>query len=269
RVPSRQLDRELLGRFVFSDEMDDDITRFFGIIKPALIKWVGKKRSKYGLGRRDRVKLDEQLAFNNLYKQIGASLGFGDLPELWRKPDQKGLINGALVPEGMIVGDELLGSGREKHIAFVVAKQLFMFLAPFYLAAIRPLSDLRGFFLLATDLVTPEIDVEKTDETRRAYKDLKRGVRGDDRKRLKHVVDKITAGAGDIDLGTWIEAVEDTANRVGFIFCDDLEVARECLAERHQNFSQRNLDERVDALADYSVSERYLTLRNKLDLTVG
>ncbi|MFP4596839.1 MAG: tetratricopeptide repeat protein [Persicimonas sp.] len=268
-VPARPLTTDLLRRFVFSDQMDRDVTRVFSVIKPALTQWVGESRRKYGLGRRDRVKFKEKLAFNNIYKQIGASLGYDDLPDLWRKPDQPGLINGALVPEGMIVGDELLGSGREKHIAFIVGKQLFLFLAPFYLPAIRPTSDLQVFFLLATALVKPEFDFDKDDHTKRAFKDLKKHVRGDDLNRLEHAINKVTAREGDIDLNRWVEAVEDTANRVGFIFCDDLDVARDYLRNEPQTMGMRSVEKRMQDLADYAVSERYMTLRQELNISVG
>ncbi len=269
KVPKRPLTMDLLKRFVFSTKMQNDISRIFGTIKPALVQWVGESRSKYGLKRRDRVKFKEQLAFNNLYKQIGASLGYEELPELWRKPDQRGLINGALVPEGMIVGDELLGSGREKHIAFIVGKQLFLFLSPFYLAAIRPMSDLQAFFLLAAALVKPELDFDKDEHSKRAFKDLKKNVRGDDLSRLTHAVNKVMAAQGDIDLGTWLESVEDTANRVGFIYCDDLDVAADYLRNEPQRIGMRSVDERMQALAEYAVSDRYRTLRQELNLAVG
>ncbi|AWV88752.1 hypothetical protein [Bradymonas sediminis] len=268
RVAKRPLSMDLLKRFVFSTKMPGDVSRVFGTIKPALTEWVGESRSKYDLKRRDRVKLNDPLAFNNLYRQIGASLGYTELPELWRKADQPGLINGALVPEGMIVGDELLGSGREKHIAFSVGKQLFLFLAPFYLAAIRPLSDMQTFFLLAAVLVKPELDFEKDEASKQVIKQLTKNVRGEDLKRLEHAVNKVLATQGDIDVATWVESVEDTANRVGFIYCDDLEVARDYLENEPQRFSARTVEQRMESLAAYAVSPRYRTLRRELNLTV-
>lgn len=268
RIPKRPLSMDLLKRFVFSTDMDADISRVFGTIKPALVEWVGESRSKYGLRRGDRVKLQEQLAFNNIYRQIGASLGFSELPELWRKTDQPGLINGALVPEGMVVGDELLGSGVEKRIAFIVGKQLFLFLAPFYLAAIRSLSDLQTLFLLATILVKPELDYDKDEPSRQAFKEMKRHVRHEALSRLEHAVHKILTEQGDIDLARWVESVEDSANRVGFIYCDDLDVARDYLQNEPQRISARSVDERMRSLAAYAVSERYRTLRQELNIAV-
>jgi tetratricopeptide (TPR) repeat protein len=268
-IPRRPMDMSLLKRFVVSNDVVAEISTVFRIIKPALEDWVGESRKKYGLGWRDTVKLKEQLAFNNLYKQIGDVLGFEELPQLWRKPEQEGLINGALQPPGMIVGDELLGSGRERHIAFVVGKQLTLFMEAFYLAAIRQKTDLQVFYLLAAQLVKPEFQFQQDQRTKDVYKLIKKNVKGAEERRLKKAIDASMTDNMQAQIDRWVEAVEDTANRVGFIFCDDLDVVRDYLNNEPQQISDRSVDERMKDLIDYSVSDRYLTLRQELGQTVG
>ncbi|MGM0555786.1 MAG: tetratricopeptide repeat protein [Myxococcota bacterium] len=268
-IPRRPMDMSLLKRFVVSNDVVAEISTVFRIIKPALEDWVGESRKKYGLGWRDTVKLKEQLAFNNIYKQIGDVLGFEELPELWRKPEQEGLINGAMQPPGMIVGDELLGSGRERHIAFVVGKQLTLFMEAFYLAAIRQKTDLQVFYLLAAQLVKPEFSFQQDDRTKDVYKRIKKSVKGDDERRLKKAIEASMTDNMQAQIDRWVEAVEDTANRVGFVFCDDLEVVRDYLNSEPQQISDRSVEDRMANLIEYSVSDRYLTLRQELGKTVG
>jgi tetratricopeptide (TPR) repeat protein len=268
-IPRRPMDMSLLKRFVVSNDVVAEISTVFRIIKPALEDWVGESRKKYGLGWRDTVKLKEQLAFNNIYKQIGDVLGFEELPQLWRKPEQEGLINGALQPPGMIVGDELLGSGRERHIAFVVGKQLTLFMEAFYLAAIRQKTDLQVFYLLAAQLVKPEFSFQQDDRTKDVYKRIKKTVKGDEERRLKKAIESSMTDNMQAQIDRWVEAVEDTANRVGFVFCDDLEVVRDYLNNEPQQISDRSVEERMQDLIEYSVSDRYLTLRQELGQTVG
>lgn len=263
------LTSNLLQEYVVSSALETAISDTFTLLKPALEEWTGESRAKYNLRRKDRVKLEEQLAFNNLFKTIGASLGYQELPELWRKADQQGLINGALIPEGLIVGDELLGSGREKHIAFVVAKQLFLFLKPFYLAAIRPIGDLEGFFLRALALTRPELDLASSLEQDSAFREIRKRVKGAEFERLVCAIAKVTAHGTDVKLGAWLEAVEDTANRVGFIFCDDLKVCEDYLRRDPQPISNRTVEQRMQSLVDYSVSEQYLSLRPLLGINVA
>ncbi len=268
-----QINPSMLKRHIFAQGMSSTLNNCFSLLKQGLEQWVGESRRQLGLGWRDDVDMSEPLALVNIYKDIGAALGYVDLPTLWRRPDQRGLINGALAKGGLIVGDELLGSGRERHIAFVVAKQLFLYLDPFYLAAIRPLNDLKAFFLLGVALVRPETGLadkfgdQKT--YKKAYKELRKNIKGTDRQELKNCVEQLTRDGDEVDIGPWIESVEDSANRVGLLFCDSLEVARECLRDEPRSISERSVDRRMEALVEYSLSERYLSLRPQLGTTVA
>ncbi|CAN0571863.1 unnamed protein product, partial [Laminaria digitata] len=225
---------------------------------------------------RARIKLDEQLTFNTIYRSIGGLLQYPNLPELWRKPEQPGLINGALVPDGMIVGDEMLGSGREKHVAFVIGKQLFLFLAPFYLAAIRH-SDLYAFFMLAMNLSFPDkYPIDLQGELGSAHKAMSKAIRGEQYARLQKAIQVVMANYESADMSharqitsRWQEAVEDSANRAGFIFCDDLQVCEDYLNNEPQKTSGRTVADRMRALAEFSMSDEYVELRSILGINVA
>ncbi len=183
------------------------------------------------------------------------------------------MINGALAKPGFIVGDDLLSSTQERKIAFTVAKQLFLFLEPFYLASIRPMSDLQAFFLCAVALVRPETGLADQFSNERAYKkafkSMKKNIRGSERDELGACIKRLTADGDEVALGPWFEAIEDSANRIGFLFCDDLEVVRHCLQREPHTVSQRSVSERMDALIDYSLDEKYLSLRPQLGIEVA
>lgn len=255
----------LLKGFVYHEALDDNLNNLFSALKVGLEEWTGEAHSKYNLKRKDRVKIEEPLAFNNIYRSIGKSLGYEVLPELWHKPDQKGLVNGALVPEGLIAGDDLLGSGREEFMAFIIAKQLFLFLRPFYLPAIRPASDLQVFLRLGAAHARPDIQIDlSSKELDSAMKAIKKRVKGKDFELLQGAVGRV----GQVDLGLWVECVEDSANRIGFIFSDDLKASREYLAAEPQRIGQRSVDEKMKSLLSYAVSEKYMTLREKLGIAI-
>ena len=268
-----QINPSMLKRFIFSQDMSSTLNNCYSLLKQGLKKWVGESRRKQGLGWRDDVDMSKPLAFVNFYKKIGAALGYIDLPTLWRKEDQRGLVNGALAKGGLIVGDELLGSGEERYIAFSVAKQLFLYLDPFYLATIRSRSDLKAFFLLAVALVRPETGLseqfqrEKT--YKKAYKYLRKGIKGEDRRELERCVQELTRDGDDVDIGPWLESIEDSANRIGLLFSDSLQVARQCLEDERDSISNRSVEVRFQKLVDYSVSERYLSLRSQLGIEVA
>lgn len=270
KTPDRPIDWNTLRSYVAPDSMDANVTRVFRILYPVLLDWTAERRSEYGLGRRDQMDLDEPVAFANIYREIGESLGYSEVPNLWRKSDQKGLIKAALKPSGLIVGDDIITSGNEKQMAFAIAKKLFLLYKPFYLIALRPMSDLQAFFLLAVQLVNPDLEIDRSDQMEQAFSKIQNQVTGDERESLEQAVEAATGGGQrDVVLGEWTEAVEDAANRVGMLFCDDLAVCAARLRADPQKFSERDVHDRMHNLAKYTVSQRYLALRDKMGLGVS
>ena len=263
RSPKRPLSLEVLKNYVFSEHMDRRVSSVFGIIKPGLAEWAGESRSKHNLGRRDRVKIEEPLAFNNIYRSIGGLLAYQTLPELWLKPTQNGLVNGALYPEGMIVGSDLTSDATERAIAFAVAKQLFLFMGPFYMAVIRP-HELNVFFRIALAFANNQ-NLQGADDV---MKVLRKKLKPESKQQLQRVAQEIAAQDKDPDIALWTEAVEDSANRVGFIFCDDLQACEAYLRQEPQRISQRSVEERMESLTQYALSEKYVELRELLGIQV-
>lgn len=266
RAPKQPLTLELMQRYIFHPQLDKNVSRLFTVIKPAMAEWAGQTRGKYGLGRKDYISLEEELTFNNIYRSIGKLFQYPSLPVVWKKPEQEGLINGAMIPDGMIVGNDLLGSGREKHIAFIVGKQLFLFLGYFYLAAIRP-TDLPAYFMLARHIAFPEqFPMDLSGDLQSAYQAMSRALRGDSLNRMRAILKNL---GGEADVALWLEAVEDSANRAGFIFCDDLDVVRDYLSNEPQKISQRSVEDRMRTLTEFSISEEYVELRSILGINVA
>lgn len=265
RPIKRSLTESMLTDSIFHEKMDARINRVFHYLHAGLSEWTGESQSNYGLKRRDHVKIEEPLAFNNIYKSIGGSINYNDLPKLWHKKEQTGLINGALIPEGLIAGDEILGSGREEFMAFVIAKQLFLFQPSFYLPTIRP-SDVNAFFVLGASYVLPDVRLEMNKELESALKSLRKKIKGPNFDQLRRAYENI---GGEADIPFWIETIEDTANRVGFLFSDDLNSCKKYLENEPQKITSRSLEERMKSVVDFSVSEKYFNLRDTLGLSIG
>lgn len=264
KAPKRPLSLEVLKNYVFSEQMDRRVSSVFGIIKPGLSEWAGESRTTHKLGRRDRVKIEEPLAFNNIYRSIGGLLAYQSLPELWLKPTQNGLVNGALYPEGMIVGSDLTSSAAERAIAFSVAKQLFLFMGPFYMAVIRP-QELSVFFRIALAFANNQ-SMQGADDV---MKVLRKKLKADSKHQLERVAHEIASQAQDPDIATWTEAVEDSANRIGFIFCDDLKACEVYLRQEPQRISRRSVEERMKSLTAYALSDKYVELRELLSINIA
>ena len=268
-APRRALSVDILQKYLFAPDLDRRVSRLFTIVKQGLDKWVGQSPSKYGLRRKDRVRLEGQRAFVSIYRSVGELLEYRTLPEVWQKADQVGLVNGALVPDGMLLGPDLEQGSREKHTAFIVGKQLFLALPPFALAAIRH-TDLPAFYMIAKMVAFPERFHKELDgDMLSAYKTLKKATDGEHLAKLQRIVESLVSDGQEPDLEAWVEALEDTANRVGLVFCDDLNVCDEYLREEPQRISRRTPAQRMGALTEFSLTEEYAELRKLLGISVA
>jgi hypothetical protein len=169
----------------------------------------------------------------------------------------------------LLVDEVTLGGGEETKTAFNVARQLFLTRGPFYLVGLRPMSDLQAFFLLAVDLVDSEFELDKGPEMQDAYRALDRGISGEEREHLEYSVRRATDDGREVAIGDWMELVEDASNRVGLLFCDSLEAVDAGIHGDPLMFSQRSVEQRIEDVVQYSTSDRYMALRDKLGIAVS
>jgi hypothetical protein len=147
---------------------------------------------------------------------------------------------------------------------------LFLSLEPFFPVGLRPVGDLQAFLLLAAQLVDPDAEAERTESMEKAYRMVSEHVTGARRKRLADALRATTADGGrEIELREWLEAVDEAANRVGLLFCNDLNVAARRIRSRQTTVSQRGIGARIESLADWSIDEDFLQLRRQLGIAVS
>jgi tetratricopeptide (TPR) repeat protein len=270
REPNQKITEDLLQEFVYPEGLERHINRVFTIMMGALQEWTAERRSDIGVSRADSIDPSEPLVFNNIYTAIAESLEFGENPpDLWRSGDKQGLRKAPLKPAGLLVDEVTLGGGDETKTAFNVARQLFLTRGPFYLVGLRPMSDLQAFFLLAVDLVDSEFELDKGPEMQDAYRALDRGISGEEREHLEYSVRRATDDGREVAIGDWMELVEDASNRVGLLFCDSLEAVDAGVHGDPLMFSQRSVEQRIEDVVQYSTSDRYMALRDKLGIAVS
>jgi hypothetical protein len=69
-------------------------------------------------------------------------------------------------------------------------------------------------------------------------------------------------------ISTWRSATDLTANRVGLILCNDLQIAARAIATEKTPQSTLSAKERLRDLLAYSVSEEYFSVRRHLGLSL-
>ena len=114
--------------------------------------------------------------------------------------------------------------------------------------------------------VRDDINIEMTKERESCLKAIRKRVKGHDLDRLRAAAAKLD---GEAALGTWVESIEDSANRIGLLFSDDMGACKQYLRDEPIKIGTRSPEERFEAVVNYAISEQFFELREQLNIAVG
>jgi hypothetical protein len=201
-------------------------------------------------------------------------------PELYLRPESPGEMDLAnarekahLVPS-FVVFSGLLQGRPEKELAYVIAKKL-TFMRPDHFVrwphVVPTVAELKIVFLAALKLVQPKFEV-KSDAAQGVNQylhHLTRSVAPQQIEQLAAVVQRFVANKGEADIHKWANAVDMTATRMGFLICNDLEVATRIVQTEPVSIGVADPKEKIRDLVLWSVSDEYFALREHLGLVIG
>ena len=84
--------------------------------------------------------------------------------------------------------------------------------------------------------------------------------------KVRSLVQKLLSAAPELDMKKWIAAVDLTADRVGFVMANDLELAAAVIKASPEG--PLPLKERLKELHLYSASSAYMQLREKIGVAI-
>jgi tetratricopeptide (TPR) repeat protein len=154
--------------------------------------------------------------------------------------------------------------------AFIAARHLTYYRPGLYLRHLVPTgTGLRAWVFAAIRMIVPQFPVsaELEGPVRENLSVLESMITGANRDRLASAVTKLLQ-AGAIDLKRWVAGVDLTADRAGFVVCNDLELASEMIKAADDSSSAVPQKERLRELVLYSASEEYFALRRRLGLNI-
>ena len=83
------------------------------------------------------------------------------------------------------------------------------------------------------------------------------------------LMEKMSADAGrHLNVSTWLEGLEYSANKVGFLFSNDLVSSAMVLKAESGGFSRAEVQDRVRELILFAISPEYFALRKALGLAI-
>lgn len=264
---------EMWGRHIVHPSQDPLLTDIFASITPAVIAARTQSLSAFGVSagdKRDAANDEADLARTLVYAAGVTGIALPDV--YYRTKDAGGLSFLFTDPPSIGLGKGALAGGPGKALAFVAGRHLSYLHHGHYLRMLVPTgSGLRAWLLAAIKTAVAQFPIPKNlaSDVNQNLQILSTGLAGPAKDRLKSHVNKLLAAAPELDLKKWVAAVDLTADRVGFILANDLEIATAIVRASPDASAGLPQKERLKELHLYCVSDEYLSLRHKLGISIG
>lgn len=264
---------EMWFNHIVHPHQDPLLSGIFATIVPAVIAVRSQPLHAFGVDeshRRD-PESDESVMAQTLH-YVGGVTQISLPPVFYRPSDPGGLSMLFTNPPALGLGKGALAGGPNQALAFVAGRQLAYFRGGHYLRHLVPTgSGLRAWLLAAIKTATPQFPVPgnmsgSVDECLQA---LRTHITGRNMEQLHSLVQKLLSAAPELDMKKWVAAVDLTADRVGFVLANDLEISAAVVKASPDDAAGVSQKERLKELYLYSVSLEYLQLRHKLGIAIG
>ena len=269
KIPEDAPSASLWTRAIYTKGFPYEVAQVMTLIAKGLMDGLENDLAHHGVSLKDRLDPEAPLLINTLIKRVARVFGLQGTPEIYARDEvEGGLINGVLNPAGFIVDKGLLAGRSPAELAFVVGRNLALLKEDFFLAGVSPLSDLQVFIMAATKFVQPQAPIPNSkaiDWTLRGLNSMPESQQHALRELLGGMIERHAS----LDLENYVNSVELTANRLGLIVCDDLEVAMRQVLSAIDAPGTLSEEAKIDDLLRYSVSTEYIELRHELGLTVA
>ncbi len=261
---NQTLSRATLEKYVYPSGLNTGINEVFSRVSGIIADFYRKKKVKH-IPDVD-AKRDLMSKESRVYKVAANVMGSIGLPnyDFYKSASFKGIRIENTKPNSVIVlGNDMVADRDDIETSFYLGRHLFYLLSEFYLVDI---SDSVGigvheFFKVILSVFIPGVQVGR--EYAKLQKVLNKQTPGD----TAALIEKLSS-SGAIDLNPWLKNLELSANRVGLIMCGDINRAIKVIREDNSSFSKLSLKEKTDDLIKYSVSEKYLELRDALNIGI-
>jgi tetratricopeptide (TPR) repeat protein len=272
-VAKERFNEEIWARHVLHPDQDPLLTGIFAILSGAAIASRSQPLSAFGVdpSRKRDAASDPAVMAQMLHYASGVTEI--PLPDVYyRESDPGGLSFLFSQPPAIGLGKGALAGGPAQAMAFVAGRHLAFLRAGHYMRHLVPTGGgLRAWLLAAIKLGNPQFPVpgDLAPSVAEHVAAIKQHISPPQQEQLKSLVQKLLSAAPELNLKRWVAAVDLTADRVGFILANDLELSLAVVQASPEESAAVGQKDRMKELTLYSVHESYLALRYKLGIAIG
>ena len=270
--PQDRMNDDDWGGLLMHTDADPLLTEILAVIEPAVLRKNGQPFEALGYNLSFKLDLARHpYPMSQTLAYAAALLGM-EPPTTFQNPNDPAGVAflHAYQPSIVLGASALVLDLNTQAAAFIAARHLTYYRPGLYLRHLVPTgTGLRAWVFAAIRMIVPAFPVsaELEGPVRENLSVLEAMVTGPTRDRLASTVTKLLQ-AGAIDLKRWVAGVDLTADRAGFMACNDLELASEMIKAADDSSSAVQQKERLRELVLYSTSEEYFALRQRLVLNI-
>jgi tetratricopeptide (TPR) repeat protein/tRNA A-37 threonylcarbamoyl transferase component Bud32 len=266
------LDDDDWSRRLAHPDADPLVTRIFAAIQPTIIRTRTESLEALGYDERFRIDLGTQPypVTQTLYYVQGV-FGFESPPVFQNPNDPAGLGFLHAHTPSIVLGRAAFESDvPTQSLAFVAARHMAYFRPGYYVRHLVPTgTGLKAWLFAAMKLCVPQFPIapELEGQVEEAMAPMAEDFHGVQREVLASTVSKLLQSGGSLDLKKWVTAIDLTADRAGLLLAHDLQIATDVMRAT-EDASSVSPKERIKEIVLFSISEEYLALRQKLQITI-
>ncbi len=251
-------------------DADRLLTGVLSLLQATVLEVRGVPLAELGYTEDHRVTPQDQLVAEHTLAHDARCLGVG-LPALYQNSnDPRTLSLLHTVPPSISLGQRALElRGTSRTFSFESSRALTYLRPGFYVRqVVSSHKELRAWLSGAIRLFAPRFPVsaELAEAAQGAGIAIERQLRTDKRAALGQIVAELLQQGAALDLRRWMRGIDLTADRAGFILCDDLPTALQQVRQAEERDDAVTRSERSKELVRFSVSPEYFQLRAQLGL---
>lgn len=274
-VAERRITSELWNAHIVHPDEDRRLSAMFGALVGAIAATTTRTAEDFELReeQRSEVGSEARRVVARVFKYVSDILSLDPEPRLYLCTDDQGIrvLNtreGTTLVPSIVVGQPHASIKDDRMLAFEVGKRLAYLRPERYINyALGGLPELESTYTAILGIAGVRTD-KLTGDAAKMAKHLEHTVSGAVLDQVRALAVRMQEMKVENPVARWQAATELTANRVGLLLCNDLELAARLIATDNTAMTTLSAKERLRDLLVYSVSEPYFQMRTHLCLDI-